>query len=107
MLVHACLDLLIDGESGIWHLANEGAVSWAEFAQRAAVLAGFDPTGIRAVPAAALRWTARRPAYSVLGSERASLLRSLDEALSAYWQERAASFRADAHGGSRRRMKSD
>lgn len=23
-LVHACLDLLIDGESGLWHLANEG-----------------------------------------------------------------------------------
>ena len=35
-LVHVCLDLLIDGESGIWHLANVGDVSWAELAARAA-----------------------------------------------------------------------
>ena len=41
-LVHACLDLLIDGESGIWHLANAGDVSWAELAAEAATLAGID-----------------------------------------------------------------
>ena len=35
-LVNACLDLLIDGEAGIWHLANEGDVSWAELAELAA-----------------------------------------------------------------------
>ena len=28
-LTHAALDLLIDGEGGLWHLANQGAVSWA------------------------------------------------------------------------------
>lgn len=27
-LVHTCLDLLIDRESGIWHLSNCGALSW-------------------------------------------------------------------------------
>ncbi|RYD53963.1 MAG: SDR family oxidoreductase, partial [Sphingobacteriales bacterium] len=27
-LVHAALDLLIDDECGIWHLANKGAISW-------------------------------------------------------------------------------
>jgi hypothetical protein len=26
-LVHACLDLLIDGEHGIWHLASDGMVT--------------------------------------------------------------------------------
>ena len=30
-LVNAALDLLIDGETGIWHLANRGAVSWASW----------------------------------------------------------------------------
>jgi dTDP-4-dehydrorhamnose reductase len=29
-LVHAALDLIIDGESGIWHLANGGAMRWFE-----------------------------------------------------------------------------
>src|SRR5256885_10419504 len=27
-LAHAALDLLIDGEQGIWHLANSGETSW-------------------------------------------------------------------------------
>ncbi|MEX0712941.1 MAG: sugar nucleotide-binding protein, partial [Pirellulales bacterium] len=37
-LVHACLDLLIDAESGVWHLANQGETTWAGFARRAAAL---------------------------------------------------------------------
>ncbi|HEX8294247.1 MAG TPA: family 1 glycosylhydrolase, partial [Pyrinomonadaceae bacterium] len=41
-LVHACLDLLVDGEGGVWHLANAGAVTWADFARRAARAAGLD-----------------------------------------------------------------
>lgn len=36
-LVNASLDLLIDGASGIWHLANDGDVSWSELARKAAV----------------------------------------------------------------------
>src|SRR5205085_8825757 len=31
-LCHAALDLLIDGETGLWHLANQGAVSWVALA---------------------------------------------------------------------------
>jgi dTDP-4-dehydrorhamnose reductase len=34
-LVNVCLDLLVDRESGIWHLANHGDVSWAQFAAEA------------------------------------------------------------------------
>lgn len=30
-LAHAALDLLIDGETGIWHLANEGHTTWHGF----------------------------------------------------------------------------
>ena len=87
-LAHACLDLLIDGEGGLWHLANGGAVTWAEFARRAAALAGFDADAVRAVPTRALKLPARRPPYAALGSERGSLLRPLDEALSCYMRER-------------------
>ena len=49
-LVNAALDLLLDGESGIWHLSNDGAVSWFEFARSAAEACGDgrpDRTGDR------------------------------------------------------------
>jgi len=104
-LVQACLDLLIDGEGGLWHLANEGAVTWAEFARGAAALAGLDPAGVEPVPTSALNLTASRPAYSALGSERARLLRPLGEALAAYLRERGDTFRAAegaSAGGGRR-----
>lgn len=32
-LVHTSLDLLIDGENGLWHLANKGAIAWADLAR--------------------------------------------------------------------------
>jgi dTDP-4-dehydrorhamnose reductase len=76
-LVNAALDLLIDGESGIWHLANQGDVSWAELAE----LAGAD---VEAVPAAELGWVAPRPPSSVLTSERGVLLPPLEDALARY-----------------------
>jgi dTDP-4-dehydrorhamnose reductase len=41
-LVHETLNLLIDGGTGLWHLANQGEVSWAELARMAARLGGFD-----------------------------------------------------------------
>jgi dTDP-4-dehydrorhamnose reductase len=83
-LVHAALDLLIDGERGVWHLANDGAVSWAELACRAAVLAGFDPAGVAAQPSATLGCAVPRPRWGVLGSERGQQLPSLDDALVRY-----------------------
>ena len=80
-LVDACLDLLIDGERGIWHLANSGALTWADFARQAAELAGLDGRLVdgRAMESFAL--AAERPRYSVLGSERAALMPSLADAL--------------------------
>jgi dTDP-4-dehydrorhamnose reductase len=41
-LVHRALDLTIDGEVGIWHLANQGALHWSEFARQVATRAGLD-----------------------------------------------------------------
>jgi dTDP-4-dehydrorhamnose reductase len=95
-LVNVSLDLLIDGERGIWHLANSGAVTWAELARRAAQVTGLDASGVRGCATRALDGTtARRPRYSVLGSERGALLPSLDEALARYASECAASWTSE------------
>jgi dTDP-4-dehydrorhamnose reductase len=83
-LVNACLDLLIDRESGIWHLTNGHAVSWAELARRACAVAGVGTRSLRAGSAAGQRLVAPRPAYSALESERAVLLPPLDDALARF-----------------------
>jgi dTDP-4-dehydrorhamnose reductase len=87
-LVNATLDLLIDGEQGIWHLTNSGGLTWWEFARLAAEMAGFDPTRIDARPNASFGLIAARPSFSVLSSERANLLPSLERGLSSYYQEK-------------------
>ena len=83
-LVDAVLDLLIDSERGIWHLANKGAVTWLEFAR--SIAAGM-ASGTQLITPC--RWrdvslAARRPAYSVLSSERGMLLQPLGGAIEAY-----------------------
>lgn len=80
-LTHAALDLLIDSESGLWHLANAGAVSWAAFAQLVAGVTGLDAALVEPVPSAALNLSAARPPYSALTSERGWLMPELEEAL--------------------------
>jgi dTDP-4-dehydrorhamnose reductase len=87
-LVHACLDLLIDGESGLWHLSNAGAVTWAELARIAVRLAGGDERLVEAVPGDALGWQAPRPTYSALSSDRGTLVPPIAEALDRYLRER-------------------
>jgi dTDP-4-dehydrorhamnose reductase len=76
-LCHATLDLLIDGETGIWHLANQGQLSWYDFAVRVAEGAGFDPALIQAAPA-------REPVVTALDSARGPMLRPFDHALDDY-----------------------
>jgi dTDP-4-dehydrorhamnose reductase len=83
-LVQAALDLLIDGEAGLWHLSNRGAVTWAAFAHMAAEAAELDTSLIDSLPTAALCQVAQRPRYSALASERAVLMPPLDDALYRY-----------------------
>jgi dTDP-4-dehydrorhamnose reductase len=83
-LVKVALDLMIDRERGIWHLTNGDAVSWAELARRACAAAGMSADGLQEVAADAVDYPAQRPAFSALGSERARLLPSLDDALQRY-----------------------
>lgn len=83
-LVDAVLDLLIDGESGLWHLANEGATSWAGFATLIAKSLGLDAGLIVPTQAHLFGWAARRPAYAPLGSERGRTMPSLESAVARY-----------------------
>jgi dTDP-4-dehydrorhamnose reductase len=87
-LAQATLDLLVDGEHGVWHLANRGAVSWARLAHMAAEAASLDPALIVARPTAELGLRAARPRFSALASERGVLMPSLDDALCRYIADR-------------------
>lgn len=80
-LVNATLDLLIDGEHGLWHLANEGSVSWLEFARRAAGMASVDSARL---VCRRTQLGAARPAFSALASERGVIMPTLEDALARY-----------------------
>jgi dTDP-4-dehydrorhamnose reductase len=83
-LVHACLDLAIDGECGLWHLANAGPTTWANLARGAAELAGHPLDRIVPVARHEMAWRATRPLFSALGSTRGALLPPLHDALRRY-----------------------
>jgi dTDP-4-dehydrorhamnose reductase len=87
-LVHATVDLLIDGEHGVWHLANAGETSWAELARAAARGADLDETLVRGRPHTELGLAARRPRAVPLASEGGHIMPPLEAALSAYLSER-------------------
>lgn len=76
-LVHAALDLLLDGEKGIWHLANQGKVSWYDLARDIARQAHLDVGLIQTAQESAPRCTA-------LSTSRGLMLPPLDQALAAY-----------------------
>lgn len=86
-LVHTALDLLIDGESGLWHLANRGAMTWADLARQAANLHGLDASRVEGRPQESLGWKAPRPRFSAIESERAWLMPPLEDALARYKAE--------------------
>lgn len=88
-LVHATLDLLLDGEKGIWHLANEGQVSWNGFARWIADGARLDGSRVRAPANAA-------PGNTALSSERGLILRPLERAIDDYIEFCTVDWRAAA-----------
>ncbi|HEX8258024.1 MAG TPA: family 1 glycosylhydrolase [Allosphingosinicella sp.] len=75
-LCHATLDLLIDGETGIWHLANQGKLSWYEFATQVAEGAGYDPALVVPIE--------DKPAVTALTSARGIMMRPVDDAIGEY-----------------------
>jgi dTDP-4-dehydrorhamnose reductase len=80
-LCEAALDLLLDGESGIWHLTNGAALSWADFALRIAEACHLNTCLLKPTATREMGWKAPRPASSALFSERGSFMPTLDSAI--------------------------
>jgi dTDP-4-dehydrorhamnose reductase len=76
-LVHVSLDLLIDGETGVWHLANAGEVSWHAFALRLAETARLRRSRIRPL--------FRRQRNTTLASARGGVMPTLDDAIERFF----------------------
>ena len=80
-LASACLDLLIDGEQGVWHLTNDGATTWADFGRAAALRFGLEPALIEARPLSEMGLRGARPRYSALATGRCPVMPSLESAI--------------------------
>jgi len=80
-LVRVTLDLIIDDENGLWHIVNDGQVSWAGFAFALGEACGLPTRHIKACPASEMGWVASRPANGALTSERGLLMPSLHSAI--------------------------
>ncbi len=87
-LVNTCLDLIIDGESGVWHLTNGEALSWFDFARRAAHSASVDGKALFANHSSECGHLALRPANSALRSSRGIYLPSLQHAMDRFVSQR-------------------
>ena len=86
-LAETSLDLFIDEEQGIWHLTNEGMLTWADFASSVAERGGYGIKTLIHKPLGEMEWKARRPLYSVLQSEKGVKLPSLENALGRYFEQ--------------------
>ena len=83
-LVDAVLDLLIDGDTGLRHLANPAAISWADFARAVARALDLDAELVRGAPACSFGWAAQRPAYAALSTQRGQIMPPLENAIARY-----------------------
>ena len=86
-LVRTTLDLIIDDETGLWHLTNEGALSWAAFAQAIGTALALDIRLIEPVRIAEMAWPAQRPLHAPLTSERGLLMPELSCAIARFAAE--------------------
>jgi dTDP-4-dehydrorhamnose reductase len=87
-LCHTTLDLLVDGERGIWHLANQGRMSWYDLAVRVAKEAGFDTSLIEAEDGA--------PADTSLASKHGAQMRPVEGAITDFVAAVRDQFKAPA-----------
>jgi dTDP-4-dehydrorhamnose reductase len=87
-LVNASLDLLIDDEKAIWHVANDGEITWADMAYEVARMGGFNKSLLKPRSLQFMNLKAPRPVYSVLKSEKGIILPSLENALARYFEAR-------------------
>ncbi len=100
-LVNACLNFLIDRESHILHIVNEGQITWADMAKLVVELAyeqRYLPRQLRIADDKIISCSvndlilpAKRPIYSALDTERAKVLPPLQDALARYFFDLEAS----------------
>jgi dTDP-4-dehydrorhamnose reductase len=83
-LVNAALDLLIDGERGLWHLSNAGGLTWFAFACRAVAMLGIPVSRIHPAPTGSVWGPAVRPDDTRLSSVRGTIMPPLADGLSAW-----------------------
>lgn len=87
-LVNQSLDLLIDRETGIWHLTNDGKITWSGFAKIIAERGGYNNKNLISCSQNEINWKAKRPVYSVLQSDKGLKLPSLDDAIERFFKEK-------------------
>jgi dTDP-4-dehydrorhamnose reductase len=83
-LVQASLDLLIDGQRGLWHVVNQGSVSWARLVQLAADSVNIDTRLLERRQAVDDVRACGRSRSTALSSERGVLLPTLEDAIARY-----------------------
>jgi dTDP-4-dehydrorhamnose reductase len=95
-LVNASLDLLIDDEKEIWHISNQGEITWADMAYEIAKMGGYDKNLLKPCSLRFMDLKAPRPTYSVLKSEKGIILPTLENALSRYFEAKCQLTIAEA-----------
>ncbi len=87
-LANAAMDIFIDEENGIWHISNEGMLSWSDFALAIADRAGHRKNNFLFKNLDEMGWKAQRPLYSALISDKGIKLPMLDNALERFFEHR-------------------
>lgn len=83
-LVNESLNLLLDDESGIFHVANHGQTTYADFARKIALLSGLDSSLVKGVPAVRLQRNTLLPLNTALASNKGVRLPEFESALQHY-----------------------
>jgi dTDP-4-dehydrorhamnose reductase len=81
-LARASAALLDGGATGLCHVVNSGSATWFDLAVAAVTAAGLDPALVEPTTSDSFPTEARRPAHSVLASERS------DVAATPHWRDR-------------------
>ena len=85
-LVSASLNILIDNEIGIWHLANKGELTWYELALEVTQRANLSPQLLKPLSVEELGFKAKRPFFSALSSTKGEPLPPLEQALDHFFE---------------------
>lgn len=69
-LAKGTMEAVDSDADGVLHMTNRGDATWFELAQQIGLLGGLDTRGLIAIPNHKLHRAAKRPAFSILNSDR-------------------------------------